>query len=232
MAPLYLDIMFDHKYVNKIFQISQVRESFSKIRFYIFKFFHKLNISNDVNNVSRFEYSKSHFDSYESIRHRVDFLVSMLTNNVKINRDINMLVIGPRYESEIFGYIGAGINRIIAIDTFSYSKLIKVGNMHSLEFESNTFDVLLCGWTLAYSSDVNLAVEEMSRVLKLGGKLIVSFDTNLDLIPISIEQIKLTNMNEIPFIDLLDNFKLHSYTIGKTSWSDTIVASFCLEKVK
>lgn len=65
-------------------------------------------------------------------------------------------------------------NGIRALDTFSYSPLIDVGDMHNMPYESNKFDGIICGWTISYSTDPKLAASEMTRVLAKGGYIVLS----------------------------------------------------------
>jgi 2-polyprenyl-3-methyl-5-hydroxy-6-metoxy-1,4-benzoquinol methylase len=50
----------------------------------------------------------------------------------------------------------------------------EVGDAHSLVFESGTFDGVHCTRVLQHLDDPGLAVREMARVLKPGGRLVVS----------------------------------------------------------
>jgi ubiquinone/menaquinone biosynthesis C-methylase UbiE len=51
--------------------------------------------------------------------------------------------------------------------------------MHSLPFADNSFDVLICGWVIAYSENRTIAASEITRVLKPNGifSIGVSFTT-------------------------------------------------------
>lgn len=59
--------------------------------------------------------------------------------SLKPNISTELLSIGPRFESELFGYIGIETSQklIRAVDTYSYLPMIKTGAMHNLGFESN-----------------------------------------------------------------------------------------------
>lgn len=89
-----------------------------------------------------------------------------------------MLVLGPCYETQILGYLVLGFerNNVQALDTFSYSKLITLGSLHNMPYDSETFDIAVAGWTLAYSDSLETALLEIHRVLKLNGILIMTFD--------------------------------------------------------
>lgn len=84
---------------------------------------------------------------------------------------LKILIIGPRNESELFSFASAGylISNISAIDLFSYSPLVKIMDMHNLNFEDNYFDIVYAGWVIAYSDNKSKAVSEMERVTKKGG---------------------------------------------------------------
>ena len=86
-------------------------------------------------------------------------------------RNLRVLSIGPRVEGEIFNIIGHGFlkRNITALDLFSYSPLIEVGDMHDMTFEDESFDVVICGWVLGYSNDRQAAANEILRVTKPGG---------------------------------------------------------------
>lgn len=86
-----------------------------------------------------------------------------------LNREkLKVLSVGPRTESEIFCLIGNGFRKenICSIDLQSYSSLIDTGDIHAINFNDNTFDVIICGWTIAYSFNKVLAASELIRVAK------------------------------------------------------------------
>lgn len=91
-----------------------------------------------------------------------------------------VLSIGPRTEIELLGLVAAGfqVQNISTIDLFSYSPLIKTGDIHKINFADNSFDVITCGWVLAYSKDPVVAVREMVRVARPGAFIAVGCDYN------------------------------------------------------
>jgi SAM-dependent methyltransferase len=91
-----------------------------------------------------------------------------------------VLSIGPRTEVELLGLVATGFqtSNISTIDLFSYSPLIKTGDVHKMSFADNSFDVITCGWVLAYSKDPASAVQEMVRVAKRGAFIAVGCDYN------------------------------------------------------
>ena len=73
--------------------------------------------------------------------------IASISRNIK---QLKVLTIGPRVEGEIYNLIGYGFGRknIVGLDLFSYSPYIAVGNMHAMDFDDNTFDVVISGWVL------------------------------------------------------------------------------------
>ena len=51
---------------------------------------------------------------------------------------------------------------------------IQVGNILNLQFPENTFDTILCFGTIGTIENIDEAIEELKRVLKPNGKLIIS----------------------------------------------------------
>jgi SAM-dependent methyltransferase len=81
-------------------------------------------------------------------------------------RKLDVLSIGPRSEIEIFGLMAAGfdLDRIRALDLFSYSPYVEIGDMHAMPYQAGSFDVIFLGWVLSYSTDHQKAVSEIVRV--------------------------------------------------------------------
>ena len=92
-------------------------------------------------------------------------------------KNFKVLSIGPRVESELMTIRSLGFKwkNIEAIDLHSYSSLVKLGDMHKLEFADNSFDFIISGWTLRYSNNVNKALSEILRVVKPGGLISIGF---------------------------------------------------------
>ena len=90
-------------------------------------------------------------------------------------RSLKILTIGPRVEGEIYNIIGYGFRsrNVVGLDLFSYSPYIRVGNMHHMEFADGEFDVVISGWVLGYSEDMQQCAREMLRVTKPGGVIAI-----------------------------------------------------------
>lgn len=120
------------------------------------------------------EYSASFLDHYSPDR-RVQWTMFLLASIPDCPKD-SLLVIGPRYEPEILMARGLGweAKGVRGLDTFSYSPLIDVGDMHHLPYADDSFSSIICSWTLSYSSRPQVAAREMERVLAPNGYLVVS----------------------------------------------------------
>lgn len=83
-------------------------------------------------------------------------------------KSCKVLSIGPRTEGEIFNIVKNGFNKnlVSAIDLQTYSPLIKLGDIHEIPFDDNSFDIVLCGWVLRYSYNRKKAISELIRVTK------------------------------------------------------------------
>lgn len=117
--------------------------------------------------------------------------------------DKKLLIIGPRFESDYFLARGYGFskNNITLIDLFSYSKLIRLGDSHGLNFTDGTFDVVIASWVLVYSNNHPKMLSEIRRVLKTKtGIAIISGDYAH-----SNHQFDLTDRHSAPYIFSADH---------------------------
>lgn len=98
-------------------------------------------------------------------------------------KKLKILSIGPRAEGEIFNIFAHGFEfkNIIGIDLFSYSPLIRLGDMHNLDFNNDEFDIVLMGWCLAYSNNKKKALSEVKRVLTKNGLLVIGYTVSKTL---------------------------------------------------
>jgi hypothetical protein len=79
---------------------------------------------------------------------------------------MKVLSVGPRTEMELLSLVGQGFlpENIKGLDLFSYSPWVDVGNMHNMPYPDNSYDVVIAGWVLTYSSDPHQACREFLRV--------------------------------------------------------------------
>lgn len=93
--------------------------------------------------------------------------------------DAKVLDIGPRTEGELFMLIAHGFRpeNIRGLDLISYSPMIDLGDMHSMPYEDDAFDITIASCVLVYSENPKLACDEFVRVTKDGGLICISQDT-------------------------------------------------------
>jgi SAM-dependent methyltransferase len=116
---------------------------------------------------------------------RPQMMIGVVCAIEKVNQNrasMDILSIGPRSEIEIFGLLGAGFqeSRIKAVDLFSYSPLVDIGDMHDLPYSPSSFDIIFAGWVLAYSKDQQVVAKEMLRVARDGAIIVVAGDYSDD----------------------------------------------------
>lgn len=126
------------------------------------------------------DYSAAYLDRYVPDR-RVTWTMSLLAAVPDCRKD-SLLIIGPRYEPEILMARGMGWSKagVRGLDTYSYSPLVDVGDMHHLPYDDASFSAIICSWTLSYSTRPEVAAREMQRVLAPGGYLVVSMQKVAD----------------------------------------------------
>lgn len=229
-----------------LFAVPLIRERICRLRYSILK--HAYGIRQGTSDgVLHLTYSQSHFKSYLSFKGRVNYLVGIVRTLLpRQKKHFSILSIGPRFESELFGYRGLGIKwrNIKGLDTFSYSPKIQVGNMHSAPFKSESFDIIVCGWTIAYSANPVVAFREFFRLLKPDGKIVITWD-----LPISYEVIDPTSLTlsrkldidkietllpETPILETISsNFKVYRLELGKLAFNGcTPFATLILQPLK
>ena len=115
---------------------------------------------------------------YQFLGNKTKSLLSPLESLDFINKDnAKILSIGPRNEGEIYQIRSFGYKwkNISAIDLQTYSKKIVLGDMHNINFNDSSFDVIISGWTLAYSNNKKLAYDEIIRVSKNNAVICIGF---------------------------------------------------------
>tara|TARA_Y100000816_G_scaffold247226_1_gene195893 strand:- start:303 stop:1064 length:762 start_codon:yes stop_codon:yes gene_type:complete len=189
--------------VQYLYRFVVVRILISLTRYFIFNFFGKFKTlynpeDKKMSNVTVYETGKtglSHNLVYRNLPEKFNFkqikkkllqfagkkaelLVYPLKSIDFVNfNKFKVLSIGPRVEAELMTIRSMGFKwkNIKAIDLHSYSSLIELGDMHNIKYENNSFDVIISGWTLRYSTNINLALSEMLRVCKTGGIISIGF---------------------------------------------------------
>jgi hypothetical protein len=108
---------------------------------------------------------------------RMDRLISMIKSIEIINDKSHFLIIGPRTESDImrlkFNFPKAKIN---SIDIISYSPWIEIQDAHKTTFLNNSFDCIISGWVLKYSSNQDKMINEMVRIINNNGIIAIGIE--------------------------------------------------------
>jgi SAM-dependent methyltransferase len=101
-------------------------------------------------------------------------LMRKLRESGEIGESEPVLTIGPRWVGEIDYFRNdLGLKGTIGLDLFSPDEeLIKVGDMHEMPFEDDTFALVYQRNTFDKSYDIRAALRECLRVLRDGGVLI------------------------------------------------------------
>ena len=94
---------------------------------------------------------------------------------------IKVLHVGPRNMNEIFASLsyGVAVDNISALDLIQVDDFIDSGDMHKMPYASESFDVVILGWVLAYSVMPAQAIREIARVSKSGAIIGVGWDFSL-----------------------------------------------------
>lgn len=111
-------------------------------------------------------------------RRRTERLINVLRSIHELDvPNARVLNIGARNEMELLLMRSYGFraSNIAAIDLFSYSPLIRVMDMHKLEFPDNAFDLTYSAYTLRYSDQLERACREIIRCTRDGGLVAASF---------------------------------------------------------
>lgn len=94
-------------------------------------------------------------------------LFQLLDGIKSINKtQAQILIVGPRAESEFYlaKAFGFKIKNCTGLDLISYSPHVRLGDMHEMPFDDNSFDIIVVGWVLAYSNNLPLAISEIIRI--------------------------------------------------------------------
>ena len=205
-------------------RIPKVRQFYTRFRYQILLRKNGLRTAKNTDAVGWLKYSESAFADWKPLTRRIDFLVNTLDNQIR-GSNSKILVLGPRFECEIYGYLSLGIKKknLFAVDTFSYSPLIQCGNMHNLsEFPNEKFDIIIAGWTIVYAENPVTVVKELSRLLKPTGKIILTWDSSSNVLFSHQEELFFENTSERKYqvIDLVDSDSILSWAVTRPSYND------------
>lgn len=92
----------------------------------------------------------------------------------------SILCVGPRNSSELdLVQAGLGATYVFGVDLINPQAdiRIKVGDIHSLPYNDNKFPMLWCSHVLEHARNPELAIREVTRVLRPGGTLFFAYPT-------------------------------------------------------
>jgi SAM-dependent methyltransferase len=109
---------------------------------------------------------------------RSNLLVRPLSVIQSLDHNSRILSIGPRTEGELLNLIAHGFapERVQGLDLISYSPWIDIGNMHHMPYADDSWDAVILGWVISYSSEQRRAAMEVVRVTRPGGIVAVGFE--------------------------------------------------------
>jgi hypothetical protein len=112
------------------------------------------------------------------VNNRINLLLFPVSVIETLGPDSKVLIIGPRNENDLYALAGLGfrLENIRGLDLISYSPRIDLGDMHDMPFADDSFDAVICGWTLSYSTNPGKAAQEMMRVSKPGGLIAIGVE--------------------------------------------------------
>lgn len=109
---------------------------------------------------------------------RMSILLYPLAAALRDAEDPRVLIVGPRTEDDLFLAKSLGIRNVRGLDLFSYSEMIDIGDMHQTSYPSASFDAVVLGWVISYSTAPERLVAECKRILKPGGYLAFGIESN------------------------------------------------------
>lgn len=156
------------KHIAQLLKVDAIRILVGRLRlFYYLRI--KRNLKT-INSEQSFEVTIMH--NLKTLKvfgmNRMERIISPIAAIESLKPESKILVIGPRNEGDIIRLWGHGFFNVTGLDLITYSPHIKIGDMHEMPFEDNIFDVVICGWTLAYSKTPQKLADEMTRVSKSG----------------------------------------------------------------
>jgi SAM-dependent methyltransferase len=170
---------------------------------------HPPTYKSSTSGVGATEYSRIAFAKYQPLA-RVRWPLFMLASIPGQTED-ELLIVGPRFESEFYlaRALGWSRRKISGLDLLSYSPFVTVGDMHHMPFPDSKFKSIVCGWTISYSQQPEVAANEMARILRPGGILVfgVEVASNDSESRLDIPKGKLRIQTQSQFESLLPGFE-------------------------
>lgn len=126
---------------------------------------------------------------YENNHHlTLRTLVGLIAEG-KITPDDRVLVLGPRYEDEIYFFREVlGLPNTIGLDLRNEKDVLVEGDMHEMPFPDNTFKLVFGASVLEYAYDLRQVIDEIARVTERPGYVSIIHRTNRTTSPSSTQR--------------------------------------------
>ena len=94
-----------------------------------------------------------------------------------IGKDARILCVGSRDGEEVQTFNELGYYDVTGIDLAEFKPYTQKMDMHNLQFEDDSFDIVYTN-SLDHSNDIDKALREITRVLRVLGILVVEIELN------------------------------------------------------
>ncbi|MEO0650194.1 MAG: methyltransferase domain-containing protein [Planctomycetota bacterium] len=163
---------------QQLLRLSAVRKLVGKVR--LRWFVHVRRFWKVADSEAAFEKTVSHnLKQLKSFSNkRMELLAAPLAVIETLDEGSSVLVVGPRNENDLFILASHGFTfgKLQALDLISYSPKITPGDIHAAPFDDSSFDAVVCGWTLSYSSEPAKVAGELVRLVKPGGIVAIAVE--------------------------------------------------------
>ena len=171
-------------------------------------------------------YNSSVFNKFpltDFIMKRMKWLLNAISSVEILNQSSSFLLIGSRTENEILFLKGKFNNpNINVIDLISYSPWIELQDMHDMKFKNNSFDCIICGWTINYSSNIQRAIDEIIRVSKKECIIAFGFE-HTDSVTPKIDYKRINHISDLERIKINTTSELMSYFQARNNISAELI---------
>lgn len=176
-----------------------LRLHYCRLRFYFLKKNLKFYPNKDKSiyfNKETVDYNAVFHDAAFGCGGRMAILLHPLIGLFYPNYDKKLLIVGPRTEDDILWAKALGLKNVSGLDLFSYSPYIEIGDAHNTSYLDNSFDAVILSWILPYTKNPADLINEMKRITKDGGYLILGWHWSSYKINIENNLVRCNTINE------------------------------------
>ena len=161
--------------INRFLRVKPITVIIMKIRKLFFLRVKGLRVLQPEANVVMHQYSREKL----LLGKPTDRILRLLHPLIVIDRldppTSRVLMVGCRFEADMLYLLGFGFNakNVRGMDLLSYSPWVDLGDMHNTSYADESWDAVVLGWVLSYSTQQDVVAREMLRILKPGGLLAV-----------------------------------------------------------